>query len=74
MYTILNDPELRKAPGGQFRVVGLNTLDQKEWVEGDFASQKEAIDHARAQSVGKKNIQMHVFNQVGDFISQTGAF
>lgn len=72
MTSILHDPELRRAPGGKFRVVGVDIDNNKDWVEGDFDTQKEAIDHAKAKSIENNTHQMHVFNQVGDFIAQTG--
>lgn len=71
---IINDPERRKAPPGQFRVVAYDSLDNTDWVDGDFPSMNEALKHAREQTLGSKMLVMYIYNQAGDYVGHSGKY
>lgn len=62
----------RAAPKGKFRVVGVDTFDGGDWVQGDFDSQEDAIACARAQS--GTMTKMHVYDDKGHHVSEAGTF
>ena len=64
----------RAAPKGQFRVVGVDTFDGEDWVEGDFASLDLAIEAADRSVEGKQMLVMHVYNDKGKHRHQAGKF
>lgn len=57
---------------GKFRVVGVDTFDGTDWVEGEFDTKEEAIAHAKAR--GGEMLKMHVYDEHGRHISQAGTF
>lgn len=63
---------VRNAPKGKFRVVGVDTFDGGDWVEGDFDTKNEAINHANKQ--GDTMLKMHVYNDQGHHIHEAGTF
>ncbi len=64
----------RKAPTGKFRVIGVDTFDGDDWVEGDFPSLGEALAHVRAQTSGKQMLMMHVYDEHGRHTGDAGSF
>lgn len=62
----------KKAPKGQFRVVGVDTFDNMDWVEGDFKNKKLAL--AYADSKGGQMLKMHVYDDKGNNIHDAGTF
>lgn len=61
-----------KAPEGKFRVVGVDTFDGTDWVEGDFNSQSEACLHA--MRCGGEMLKMHVYDDAGRHIAEQGKY
>ena len=52
----------RKAPPGKFRVIGVDTFDGTDWLEGDFNSLQLAKDHVDTGTKGKEMLKMHVYD------------
>ena len=61
-----------KAPKGKFRVVGVDTFDRTDWIEGDFKTQTEAIDVANRK--GGEMLKTHVYNDKGMHVHGAGTF
>lgn len=61
-----------KAPPGMFRVVGVDTFDRTDWIEGDFDTLREAL--ARAQFVGGEMLKTHVYDDQGRHVGGAGRF
>lgn len=61
-----------KAPKGKFRVVGVDTFDGGDWVEGDFKTKDLAFDHANKR--GGEMLMMHVYDDKGNHLKQAGTF
>jgi len=62
----------RAAPKGKFRVVGVDTFDGTDWVQGDFDTVEKATEHARKHSGNM--CMMHVYDDRGNHRSQAGTF
>lgn len=61
-----------KAPKGKFRVIGVDTFDNVDWIEDDFPSKEEAIDCANKK--GGTMLKTHVYNDQGYHIHDGGFF
>lgn len=61
-----------KPPKGKFRVVGVDTFDGTDWVEGDFDTKEAAL--ARAHTRGGSMTKMHVYDDTGRHIGDAGEF
>lgn len=61
-----------KAPAGKFRVVGVDTFDRTEWVEGDFDTLEDAL--ARASMRGGEMLKTHVYDDKGNHRGEAGRF
>jgi hypothetical protein len=61
-----------KAPEGKFRVVGVDTFDGTDWVEGDFNTKEAALRHANLR--GGEMLKMHAYDDKGNHISEAGRF
>ena len=61
-----------KAPPGKFRVVGVDTFDHTDWVDGDYDTREEAL--ARARSQGGEMLKTHVYDDQGRHIGDAGKF
>ena len=55
----------RKAPKGKFRVIGVDTFSGGDWMEGDFDTLDQAMEHANNETNGKKMLMMHVYDDTG---------
>lgn len=64
----------RNAPPGKFRVVGVDTFDGDDWVEGDFDTAAAAMTHAAGRTTGKQMLKMHVYDDKGRHVSASGSF
>ena len=64
--------EMLKAPKGKFRVVGVDTFAHEDWIVGDFADEKTAIETAKAK--GGVMTKMHVYDDRGHHLAQAGSF
>ena len=62
----------RKAPAGKFRVIGVDTFDGGDWVQGDFDTKDEAL--RVAQEKGGEMTKMHVYDERGHHVGQAGTF
>jgi len=62
----------RHAPAGKFRVVGVDTFDNTDWVQGDFDTLKEALNVANEE--GGAMTKMYVYNEYGGCIYEAGVF
>jgi hypothetical protein len=60
------------APKGKFRVVGVDTFDGTDWIEGDFVKRESALNHATAR--GGTMLKMHVYDDTGKHIGEAGTF
>ena len=61
-----------KAPAGKFRVVGVDTFDGDDWVQGDFDTQEEALNVANEK--GGTMTKMHVYDDKGRHLGEAGTF
>ena len=57
------------APKGKFRIVGFK--NGYDWIEGDFDTLKEAINHIRKNVSGRK---MYVYDDTGKRLYEAGSF
>lgn len=62
----------RNAPAGKFRVVGVDTFDGGDWLEGDFDSLTEAVEHANKR--GGQMTKMYVYDENGRYMHSAGTF
>ena len=62
----------RAAPPRQFRVIGVDTFDGADWVEGDFPNKEEAL--SRAMTAAGEMTKMHVYDEHGENIGSFGSF
>lgn len=61
-----------KAPKGKFRVVGVDTFSSENWVQGDFDKKEDAIDEADKR--GASMLKMHVYDEQGSHLHESGKF
>ena len=62
----------RRAPRDKFRVVGVDTFDGGDWLEGDFPTLKKA--KKRASEKGGQMTKMHIYNDKGQHVGGAGTF
>jgi hypothetical protein len=62
----------RIAPADRFRLIGIDTFDNQDWLEGDFADQAEAMK--LADEKGGTMLLMEVYDDQGKIIHKTGTF
>jgi hypothetical protein len=55
--------EEKKAPSGQFRVIGETRMGDDQWIEKDFDSENEALRYARENINSTQN--MRVYDDTG---------
>ncbi len=62
----------RKAPSGQFRVIGVDTVDGGDWVQGD----RDTLEEARklAKKKGGEMTMMHIYDDDGRHLGNAGTF
>lgn len=61
-----------KAPKGKFRVIGVDTFDGTDWIDGNFTTKKAAIKHADER--GATMLKTHVYDDKGNHIHEGGTF
>ena len=61
-----------KAKKGKFRVIGVDTFDGTDWIEGDFETKQIAIDIAIKK--GGEMLKTHVYDYQGNHIAHAGKF
>lgn len=62
----------RKAPEGKFRVVGVDTFDDSNWLEGDFDTLDKAKSYALDKMKGEQMLKMHVYDDTGSHRYEAG--
>lgn len=60
------------APQGKFRLVGVDTFDNNDWVEKDFDDKKEACEIASIR--GGVMLKMYIYDDQGRCIFQSGTY
>lgn len=68
----IDDRFSRDPPKGKWRVIGVDTFDGGDWIEGDFDTKDEAL--ARAKQKGGNMTKMHVYDDAGHHVGETGTF
>ena len=53
-------------------VIGVDTFDHSDWLEGYFDTNEEAKEHALAR--GGEMLKMHAYNKEGKHIGDGGTF
>lgn len=61
-----------KAPKGKFRVVGVDTFSNEDWLVGDFDSLSMAMEVADKK--GGTMTKMHVYDDKGNHLHEAGTF
>lgn len=61
-----------KAPNGKFRVIGVDTFDNTDWISGDYDTYLQAVDIAK--TIGGKMLKSHVYDDQGKHVFETGTF
>ena len=65
------DEEFNREPQkGGYRVIGVDTFDGGDWVQGDFETKEEALKVAKEK--GGSMTKMYVYNQDGKCIDDFG--
>ncbi len=62
----------RQAPPGKYRIVGVDTFDGTDWLEGDFKDLQRAKQHAEKR--GGTMLKMHVYDDRGRHVYDAGTF
>lgn len=55
-----------------FRVIGVDTFDGTDWIEGDFKTKGEALE--RAHQIGGEMLVCHVYDDEGAHVGEAGRF
>ena len=61
-----------KAAPGKFRVIGVDTFSNTEWMQGDYETEEEAIDVADEK--GGSMTMMYVYDDTGRRTHSAGQF
>jgi hypothetical protein len=61
-----------RAPPGKYRVVGVDTFDRTDWVDGDFDTKDAAL--GRARQLGGTMLRTHVYDDAGRHVGDAGTF
>jgi hypothetical protein len=64
----------RKAPPGQFRVIGVDTFDGGDWVDADLPTLDQAQRHIKDRTRGKQMMMMYVYDEHGKCVGKAGSF
>jgi hypothetical protein len=62
----------REPSGGKYRVVGVDTFDGTDWVEGDYDTLEEA--KKVADEKGGTMLKTHVYDASGKHVYGAGSF
>ncbi len=61
-----------KPKSGNFRVIGVDTYANEDWVYGDFETKEEAI--ALAKSKAAPMLKTYVYNKTGSYVFDSGSY
>jgi hypothetical protein len=64
----------RKPITGNFRVVGVDTFDGSDWVQGEFETLEEAKKCAVSYTAGQQMLKMHIYDKDGNHVFDCGSF
>ncbi len=64
----------RRAPEGQFRVIGVDTFDGGDWVSKDCDTLEDAQEHVRNETKGQQMKMMHIYDDEGKHCDSGGSF
>ena len=64
----------RKAPPGKFRVIGVDTFDGGDWLDGDFDTLTEAKNHIIEKTRGTQMLMMYIYDERGRYTEGAGKF
>lgn len=70
----IDDQFSRRAPEGKFRVIGVDTFDGTDWVEGDFDTLAQAISRANEKASDTQMLKMYVYDDRGAYRYDDGTF
>lgn len=70
----IDDQFSRNAPKGKFRVVGVDTFDGDDWVEGDFDTLELALKHIAKKVENQSMLKMYVYDDRGNYCADAGEF
>lgn len=68
----IDDQFTRFAPAGKFRVIGVDTFDGGDWIQGDFDTKEAALK--TAQEKGGNMTRMYVYDDAGKHVGNAGTF
>ena len=68
----LDETFSRQAPAGKHRVIGVDTFDGGDWVQGDCDTLAEAQELAEEE--GGEMTMMHIYNDKGEHVGNAGTF
>ena len=57
---------------GNFRVIGVDTFDGTDWVQGDYETEEEARNVAKKE--GGQMCKMYIYNKEGYYVVDYGQF
>ena len=58
--------------GKKYRVVGVDTFANEDWLEDDFDTLPEAVDHARMRC--GTMLKMYIYDEKGTYVYGAGGF
>lgn len=64
----------RNAPPGKFRVVGVDTFDGTDGVDGDFDTLALAEAYIAKAIEGQEMLKMHIYDDQGNHVGEGGKF
>lgn len=64
----------RNAPPGKFRVVGVDTFDGTDGVDGDFDTLALAEAYIAKAIDGQEMLKMHIYDDQGNHVGEGGRF
>jgi len=70
----IDDVFSRNAEKGKFRVVGVDTFDGGDWVEGEFYTLEEARKHIAEKTKGQQMLKMYIYDSNGNPLGSAGSF
>ncbi len=70
----IDDQFSRKASKNKFRVVGVDTFDGGDWIEGNFPNLMRAKAVVDAKTKGQQMLKMYVYDNSGKCVYSGGSF
>jgi len=70
----IDDEFSRQAPEGKFRVVGVDTFDGTDWVDGDYETLDLAKTRIQEKTKGESMLKYYIYDDTGKFVDSAGTF